>query len=55
MSNECKQKFGVEVITGASLDIVCKKCGFRLGLHCGTKCPTTDMLVGEDYEGGNDD
>jgi len=64
--NECKRKFGVEVITGDSLDLICKECGLRLGLHSGTKCLTKEEILykGRDYdssvkdannEGGNED
>lgn len=54
--DECERKFGVKIITGASLDLICKECGLRLGLHSGTKCPTKSEILyeGRDYEGGNE-
>jgi len=52
MKNECMQKFGVKVITGARHSLICKECGLRLGLHCGTKCPTKNEVLyeGRDYD-----
>ena len=46
------RKFGVKVITGANLELKCKVCGLRLGLHSGTKCPTKSEIYyeGRDYD-----
>ena len=38
--SECMQKFGMDPISYDNLDIICKKCGQRLGRHNGIKCPT---------------
>lgn len=52
MANECMQKFGVKILTGADLGIICKDCGLRLGLHSGTRCPTKCEVLyeGRDYD-----
>ncbi len=50
--DECERRFGVKILTGANLDLICKECGLRLGLHCGTSCPTKSEILyeGRDYD-----
>ena len=49
---ELMRKFGVKILVGADLNIICRDCGLRLGLHCGPKCPTKSEVLyeGRDYD-----
>ena len=52
MSKECKRKFGVKRISRFNLDLICKDCGLRAGLHHGSECPTKSEVLyeGRDYD-----
>ena len=47
MSKECKRKFGVKKISRWNLDLICKDCGYRAGLHYGSDCPKIDIETGK--------
>ena len=49
MSKECKRKFGVNKITRFNLDLICKDCGRRAGLHYSADCPTIDIDTGKPF------
>ena len=47
LSRKCKRKFGVNKITRWNLDLICKECGYRAGLHYDCDCPKIDIETGK--------
>ena len=49
MSKELKRKFGVKRIGRWSLDLLCRDCGRRAGLHYGSTCPTVNLKTAKPF------
>ncbi len=48
MSKEIKRKFGVKRISSMLLELTCKECGYRAGIHqTGGACPSIDINTGK--------
>ena len=50
MSKILMRKFGVKRIGRWNLDLVCKECGQRAGLHYGSNCPKIDIKTGKKFK-----